>query len=82
MNVNDQELIKIRQDEQLDLNNLRTYLKDTLNIQFKNIETLQFSGGHANLTYLLKIDEKEYVLRRPPLGPILKTYSISSIFRR
>ena len=70
MNINDQELIEIRKDEQLDLNNLRTYLKDTLNMQFKNIETLQFSGGHANLTYLLKIDEKEYVLRRPPLGPV------------
>ena len=70
MNVNEQELIEIRQDEQLDLNNLRSYLKDILNMQFKDIETLQFSGGHANLTYLLKIDDIEYVLRRPPLGPI------------
>ena len=70
MNLNDQELIKIRQDEKLDLNNLRSYLKDILNMEFKNIQTLQFSGGHANLTYLLKIDEAEYVLRRPPLGPI------------
>ena len=66
MNLMDQELIEIRQDEQLDLNNLSSYLKDTLNMQFKNIETLQFSGGHANLTYLLKVDEAEYVLRRPP----------------
>ena len=70
MNLNEQELIEIRQDEQLDLNNLRSYLKDILNMQFKDIETLQFSGGHANLTYLLKIDDIEYVLRRPPLGPI------------
>ena len=70
MNLNDQELIEIRQDEKLDLNNLRSYLKDILNMEFKNIQTLQFSGGHANLTYLLKIDEAEYVLRRPPLGPI------------
>ena len=70
MNLIDQELIEIRQDEQLNLNNLSSYLKDTLNMQFKNIETLQFSGGHANLTYLLKVDETEYVLRRPPLGPI------------
>ena len=70
MNLIDQELIEIRQDEQLNLNNLSSYLKDTLNMQFKNIKTLQFSGGHANLTYLLKVDETEYVLRRPPLGPI------------
>ena len=70
MNLIDKELIEIRQDEQLNLNNLSSYLKDTLNMQFKNIESLQFSGGHANLTYLLKVDETEYVLRRPPLGPI------------
>ena len=30
MNLNDQELIEIRQDEKLDLNNLRSYLKDIL----------------------------------------------------
>lgn len=30
----------------------------------------QFSGGHANLTYLLSFGETEYVLRRPPLGPV------------
>ena len=40
MNLIDQELIEIRQDEQLNLNNLSSYLKDTLNMQFKNIETL------------------------------------------
>ena len=56
MNLMDQELIKIRQDEQLDLNNLSSYLRDTLNMQFKNIETFQFSGGHANLTYLLNMN--------------------------
>ena len=27
-------------------------------------------GGHANLTYLLSFPDAEYVLRRPPLGPI------------
>ena len=34
----------------------------------------QFGGGHANLTYLLRFgegdDAREYVLRRPPLGPV------------
>jgi aminoglycoside phosphotransferase (APT) family kinase protein len=34
----------------------------------------QFAGGHANLTYLLRFGEgegaPEYVLRRPPLGPV------------
>lgn len=70
MNINDQELIDVRKDEKLNLKNLSSYLKNNLKFEFENISTLQFSGGHANLTYLLKLDDKEYVLRRPPLGPI------------
>ncbi len=27
-------------------------------------------GGHANLTYLLRFGASEFVLRRPPLGPV------------
>ncbi len=34
------------------------------------LEVLQFPGGHANLTYLLRFGERELVLRRPPLGPV------------
>ncbi|MBV8488881.1 MAG: phosphotransferase family protein, partial [Candidatus Eremiobacteraeota bacterium] len=30
----------------------------------------QFGGGHANLTYLVAFGDREYVLRRPPLGPV------------
>src|SRR5690606_8294758 len=30
----------------------------------------QFGGGAANLTYLLDYGTHEYVLRRPPLGPV------------
>ena len=70
MSINDQELIDVRKDEKLNLKDLSSYLKNNLNFEFENISTLQFSGGHANLTYLLKLDDKEYVLRRPPLGPI------------
>lgn len=28
----------------------------------------QFPGGYSNLTYLLTINQREYVLRRPPVG--------------
>ena len=62
MNTIDQELINVRADEKLDLNKLKTYLKNELDYSFDNIEILQFSGGHANLTYLLQLDNKEYVL--------------------
>ena len=66
----EKELINVRKDEQLDLESLASYLRNSLKLEFDNLSSLQFSGGHANLTYLLKLDKKEYVLRRPPLGPV------------
>ncbi|HVR11098.1 MAG TPA: phosphotransferase family protein [Thermoanaerobaculia bacterium] len=33
----------------------------------------QYPGGHTNLTYLLRWDGRELVLRRPPLGASVKT---------
>lgn len=38
------------------------------------LEVRQFGGGAANLTYELNFGDKyEYVLRRPPLGPVAKS---------
>ena len=34
------------------------------------VELEQFPNGHSNLTYLLRTGGREYVLRRPPLGPV------------
>ena len=44
MNTIDQELINVRADEKLDLNKLKTYLKNELDYSFDNIEIFQFSG--------------------------------------
>ena len=66
----DNELINIRQDEQIDLHKLKNYLNELLKIDIDKINILQFSGGHANLTYLISFNDKEFVLRRPPLGPV------------
>src|SRR6058998_2189951 len=33
----------------------------------------QFPGGHSNLTYLLRFGAREFVLRRPPFGPVAPT---------
>ena len=66
----DHELINIRQDEQIDLHKLKNYLNELLKIDIDKINILQFSGGHANLTYLISFNNKEFVLRRPPLGPV------------
>ena len=66
----DHELINIREDEQIDLHKLKNYLSELLKIDIDKINILQFSGGHANLTYLISFNNKEFVLRRPPLGHV------------
>src|SRR3954468_18830298 len=53
----------VREEEQLNVDALAGYLGRAVSIE-------QFPGGHSNLTYLLKLDGEEYVLRRPPLGPV------------
>src|SRR5262249_50557106 len=37
------------------------------------LEARQVGGRHANLTYVLRMGEQEWVMRRPPLGPTLPT---------
>ena len=66
----DPELIAPRADEQLSLKRLEPYLRERLPIADGEFILRQFRGGHANLTYLLRFSDTEYVLRRPPLGPI------------
>jgi aminoglycoside phosphotransferase (APT) family kinase protein len=60
----------VRPDEQLDRAVVAAYLRDRLPEGERPLEILQFPGGHANLTYLLRFGDREYVLRRPPLGPV------------
>jgi aminoglycoside phosphotransferase (APT) family kinase protein len=39
----------------------------------QTVEVSQFPGGHSNLTYLLRVGEREVVLRRPPFGTKVKS---------
>ncbi len=64
------DIIDIRPDERLDSESLEFYLRGRLPNADRPLRLAQFGGGHANLTYLLQFGEQEYVLRRPPLGPI------------
>ncbi len=66
----DPELIPVRPDEGLDTARLEGYLRGKLPGAEGPLELGQFGGGHANLTYLLRFGATEFVLRRPPLGPI------------
>jgi aminoglycoside phosphotransferase (APT) family kinase protein len=68
------ELIPMRPDERLDVAKVSAFLADKLPVSGLP-EILQFEGGKANLTYLLRYaagpeGPKEFVLRRPPLGPV------------
>jgi len=64
------ELIPMREDERLDPVRVGDYLKDKLPDASGTPQILQFEGGKANLTYLLRYPDREFVLRRPPLGPV------------
>lgn len=62
--------IPVRADEHFDEAHLAHYLRDKLDGADGSLAVRQFGGGAANLTYLLDYGTHEYVLRRPPLGPV------------
>ncbi|WHY75550.1 phosphotransferase family protein [Neobacillus sp. WH10] len=63
--------ISVRKGEELNLIVLEKFLRENLESLPENkLEILQFSAGHSNLTYQLKMGDWEAVLRRPPLGPV------------
>jgi aminoglycoside phosphotransferase (APT) family kinase protein len=65
----------VRQGEELDPAALGSYLASHLGSQAnsKELEIRQFPGGHSNLTYLIRYGSHEFVLRRPPVGPVAPT---------
>ena len=64
------EVIPVRADEDFDHERLALFLAPRLPGAKEPMEVAQFAGGKANLTYLLRFGATEYVLRRPPLGPV------------
>ncbi len=68
--VND--TIDIRPGEALETERLEPYLRDRLPGAEGPFDVRQFGGGHANLTYHLRFGDREFVLRRPPFGPLPK----------
>lgn len=64
---------QIRKGEELNVGALSSYLMDELGGTDKKVTVEQFPAGSSNLTYLIKIGDDEYVLRRPPFGNTVKT---------
>ncbi|MAT96625.1 MAG: phosphotransferase family protein [Anaerolineaceae bacterium] len=65
--------IEVRPDERIDVAKVAGYLRGKLPGSENELNVRQFGGGAANLTYLLDYGSHEYVLRRPPLGPVAKS---------
>ena len=57
-----------RRGEELDAEAIRRYLDAELPEFTGPVRVAQFPGGASNLTYLLRVGERQLVLRRPPFG--------------
>jgi aminoglycoside phosphotransferase (APT) family kinase protein len=72
----------VRPGEELDLSALSRWLDGKIEGAERGIAVEQFPSGHSNLTYLIRIGEQEYVLRRGPLGPVApKAHDMTREFR-
>ena len=84
------DLIDVRPDERFDEARLEAWLRGKLPGADGPMAVRQFGGGKANLTYQLKFASgAEYVLRRPPLGPVApsahdmgREYRVLSVLHR
>ncbi len=69
---NPDQIISPRKGEELNVENLQIYLREKLGLR-GTLEVKQFPGGFSNLTYLLRVNGDEFVLRRPPFGANIKS---------
>jgi aminoglycoside phosphotransferase (APT) family kinase protein len=62
----------VRPGEELDTNKLSAFIAQELGLS-DAITVEQFPGGHSNLTYCVRVGDREMVLRRPPVGSKVKS---------
>ncbi len=74
---------KVRKGEDLNEVLLKKFLQqnDLIVALDSNLSVQQFTHGYSNLTYLLKIENKEFVLRKPPIGAIKRGHDMSREFK-
>ncbi len=63
----------VRRGEELDLARLEPFLRSSFPSVAGPLAVEQFPSGHSNLTYLLRLGDREKVLRRPPYGSKVKS---------
>lgn len=68
---------RVRAGEKLDSAKLTAFLAEAAPGMFpaevEPLEIAQFPSGFSNLTYLVRVGRREYVLRRPPFGSKVET---------
>ncbi len=65
--------VGVRQGEELDTGKLEAFLKEHIPDLDGPLTVRQFPSGFSNLTYLLRVGEREMVLRRPPFGANIRS---------
>ena len=79
--ANGKDTAPVRTGEELDWQHLEAYLREHLPARLGEaplnlnapFAVEQFPGGHSNLTYCVKFGGREFVMRRPPFGPVAPT---------
>ena len=73
----------VRKGEELPVNILKEFLQNEnlINSIQSELSVTQFTHGYSNLTYLLSIENKEFVLRKPPIGAIKRGHDMSREYK-
>jgi len=76
-------LKEVRKGEGIDPIKIKNFLFENELIEHLNedIQIKQFSNGYSNLTYLLQIADREFVLRRPPSGAIKRGHDMGREYK-
>lgn len=73
----------VRKGEELHEENLKRFLMQNglVDDEKSDLDISQFYNGYSNLTYLLKMEDKEYVLRRPPFSAPKRGHDMGREFK-
>ena len=64
--------VAVRKNAGFDLEELAAWLRENVQNFQGPISVRQFAGGQSNPTFLIETPSRRYVLRRKPVGPVLK----------
>ncbi len=82
MNADLNQPVAVRAGEELPLEQLTAYLRQQFAGSTESLTVEQFPHGFSNLTYLVRLGDKELVLRRPPFGnKVASAHDMSREFR-